>query len=176
MRFQNLFNVTQQGAWQRWDVNPKIWPESMCLTSLLHDVLCILLVNERCIVIPVRTTPTREGSRVRIPGERTAPLALELAGLPRAGLPRERGGTAGLRPPGAGLSSFALFKANCLCCQERVCPSLGDSGRQAQNSKHVKNSSASRPRGCNFLLKCRLRSRQESRALSLLPAACSGGC
>lgn len=111
MRFQNLFNVTQQGEWQRWDVNPKIWPESMPLTSLLHDVLCILLVNERCIVIPVRTTPTREGSRVRIPGERTAPPALELAGLPRAGLPRERGGTAGLRPPSAGLSSFALFQS-----------------------------------------------------------------
>lgn len=96
MRFQNLFTVSQWGEWKRWDVNPKIWPESMLLTSLLYDMQCVL--NERCMVIPVRTTPTRKGSRERIPGERTAPPALELAQLPGAGLPREGGGMAGLRP------------------------------------------------------------------------------
>lgn len=114
---------------------------------------------------------------MRILGERTEPLPLELARLPRAGLPRERGEMAGLRALSVqGCLPMLFFKANCLCCQERVCPSLGDRGCQAQNSKHVKNSSASRLRGCNFLLKYRLHSRQKSRGLSMLPAACSRGC
>lgn len=172
MRFQNLSNVTQQGEWQSWDVNPKIWPESMLLTSSLHDMLCILLVNEWCIVIPVQTTPTRE----EIPGERTAPPALERP-APQSWASQGEGRN-GRSPtlPVQGCLPMLLFKANCLCCQERVCPSLGDSGCQAQNGKHVKNSSASRLRGCNFLLKCRLRPHQESRGLSVLPAACSRGC
>lgn len=105
-------------------------------------------------------------------GDGTQPQAAQLASASWG-----EGRTAPSGPPRAGLPPMSFFKEKCPCCQERVCLSLGDSSCQArENSKHVKNSSARRLRGCNFLLKCRLRSGQKSPGLSVLPAACGGGC
>lgn len=136
------------------------------------------VLNEGQILILVRITPTGEDeSGGNSPGEDgTSASDLQPRDSPGAGLlGREgrNGASSGPSQPQDCLPMF-FFKAKHLCCQERVCLSLGDNGCQDwENSKHVKNSSASRLRGCNFLLKCRLCSRQRAGVClcSLQPAA-----
>lgn len=107
----------------------------MLLTSLLYDMMsestgCAL--NEWCILILVKTAPTREESRVRIRWTRMAPPASELRSLAVPGFPEEREGQQVLRPlPVQDWLPMFFLKSKCLCCQERVCLSPGDSGCQA---------------------------------------------
>lgn len=135
------------------------------------------VLNEQCLLILVKTIPSGEDeSRVRIPRARMAPPALDVRPRqPGAQLPGRGKEWQVLQPlPAVDCLPMFFFKAKHLCCQERVCLSLGDSGCQDwENSKHVKNSSASRLRGCNFLLKCRLCSGQRAGVClcSLQPAA-----
>lgn len=145
----------------------KSGPKVHLLTSLFYDTMFEStehILNEWWVLILVRTTPTGEDeNRVRIHWAKNSTSSLKsttLLARCQASWRREMEWHVHRPSQSQDCLPMFFFKAKCLCCQERVCLSLGDSGCQDwENSKHVKNSSASRLRGCNFLLKCRLCSR-----------------
>lgn len=180
MRFQNLLNVIQwiigrDGIWTQ-----KIWPQSPSPNLFVLRYVWKHWTHFKwmVILILVRTTPTGEDeNRARIHWAKNSTSSLKsttLLARCQASWRREMEWHVLWPSQSRDCLPMLFFKAKCLCCQERVCLSLGDSGCQDwENSKHVKNSSASRLRGCSFLLKCRLCSRQRAGVClcSLQPAA-----